>query len=189
MFLSQNKINVMPCLWTTRQMAADHQWSVDHRLRTAALDEHTDTQACALTHRHAHRGLVLSDSFSFCRSSFVLPWKILKIRFLVKTGTETCFFLEPSYNGMCFYGTASNGTCRIWCCQRMEHVPLDPSYEETDRKELLLVEPLYILNMFSWKHFLIATQTQRSITLVSTSTHYPPGKSPIHNIPTNTVIH
>ena len=35
--LSENQINVRPCLWITRQMAVDHQWSEDHRLRTAAL--------------------------------------------------------------------------------------------------------------------------------------------------------
>ena len=34
-----NKIstNIKLCSRTTRQMAADHQWSADHRLRTAAL--------------------------------------------------------------------------------------------------------------------------------------------------------
>ena len=31
------KINIRLCSRTTRQMAADHQWSADHRLRTAGL--------------------------------------------------------------------------------------------------------------------------------------------------------
>ena len=31
------KINIGLCLRTTRQMDADHQWSVNQRLRTAAL--------------------------------------------------------------------------------------------------------------------------------------------------------
>ena len=34
-FVSQNQIHVRICLRTTRQMAANHQWFMDHRLRTA----------------------------------------------------------------------------------------------------------------------------------------------------------
>jgi len=37
-FLSQNQINVRPCLWTSRQTAADHRWSTNHRLRTADIE-------------------------------------------------------------------------------------------------------------------------------------------------------
>ena len=34
-----NKNKYQACSRTTRQMAADHQWSADHRLRTAELDQ------------------------------------------------------------------------------------------------------------------------------------------------------